>query len=187
MGRAGNRLWEALMVLNRVSLAAFGVMVLAWSGLSVAQQYRPTSFLSLDPTRAVLSPKPLGPATSFTPGPLDVRIDRGKDAAPSTAEFVVDPKIVPAATVHAENKPRANPRTNRPLEPRSGRSRPAGAWPMRARNGQHLHHAPRALVALARAKSDRSTGPRHQRFRSGPAEPAASATGSDSGADAILI
>ncbi|MGC1551588.1 MAG: hypothetical protein WA806_02275, partial [Bradyrhizobium sp.] len=79
------------MVLNRVWLAAFGAMVLAWSGVASAQQYRPDEFLKLDPSHAVLSPKPLGPATSFTPGPLDVTVDRGKDAAQTSAEFVVDP------------------------------------------------------------------------------------------------
>ena len=91
------------MVLNRVCLAALGVMVLAWSGLSAAQQYRPDEFLNLDLSQAVLSPKPLGPAASFAPGPPDVTIDRGKDAAPASAELMVDPKTVVTATVHAEN------------------------------------------------------------------------------------
>jgi hypothetical protein len=93
------------MVLNRVWLAALGVAVLAWSGLASAQQYRAGEFLNLDLSRAVLSPKPLGPAASFTPGPLDVTIDRGKDASQANAELVVDPKTVPTATVHAENAP----------------------------------------------------------------------------------
>ena len=78
---------------------------LAWSGLSAAQQYRADEYLKLDLARAVLSPKPLGPAESFTPGPLDVTIDRGKVACQSSAEMVIDPKTVPAATVHAENNP----------------------------------------------------------------------------------
>ena len=99
----GNRLWEASMVLNRVCFAAFGVMVLAWSGPSAAQQYRAGEFLNLDLSRAVLSPKPLGPAASFAPGPLDVTVDRGNNAAQAGAELLVDPKTVAAATVHAEN------------------------------------------------------------------------------------
>ena len=136
------------MVLNRVWLAAFGVMVLAWSGLSVAQQYQPDEFLNLDPTRAVLSPKPLGPATSFTPGPLDVRVDRSKDAAPSTAEFVVDPKIVPAATVHAENKPESKPE-NKSTARTALRTLASGRRMAHARAERSApHHAPRALVAL---------------------------------------
>ena len=57
------------MVLNRVWLAAIGVTALAWSGLSAAQQYRADEFLKLDLSRAVLSPKPLGPADKLHPGP----------------------------------------------------------------------------------------------------------------------
>src|ERR1700722_18240342 len=91
-GTGGNRLREALMVLNRVCFAAFGAMILAWSGLSVAQQYRPGEYLNLDLSRAVLSPKPLGPAASFAPGPLDVTVDRGNAAAQASAELVVDQK-----------------------------------------------------------------------------------------------
>jgi hypothetical protein len=128
------------MVLNRVWLAAFGLMVLAWSGFSAAQQYRPDEFLKLDPSLAVLSPKPLGPATSFTPGPLDVTVDRSKDAAQANAEFVVDPKTVPAATVHAENKST----TQTALRTAASGRRMAHARAERPAP----HHAPRALVAL---------------------------------------
>jgi hypothetical protein len=91
------------MVVNRVSFAAFGVMVLAWSGLSSAQQYRADEYLKLDLSQAVLSPKPLGPAASFAPGPLDVTVDRGNHAAQASAELAADPKAVAAATVHVEN------------------------------------------------------------------------------------
>lgn len=93
------------MVLNRVLLAAVGVMALAWSGLSVAQQYRADEYLKLDLSRAVLSPKPLGPVEGFTPGPLGVAIDRGTDTTHSNAELLVDPKAVPTVTVNAENAP----------------------------------------------------------------------------------
>ena len=51
--------------------------LLTWSGLAIADPYRPDEFLSLDLSRAVLSPKPLGPAGGFTPGPLDVKTDNG--------------------------------------------------------------------------------------------------------------
>jgi hypothetical protein len=74
------------MTNRHVWLAAIGVMGLAWSGLSAAQQYRPDEFLSLDLPSAVLSPKPLGPAATFTPGPLDVTIDRKTNAAQANAE-----------------------------------------------------------------------------------------------------
>src|ERR1700748_599002 len=93
------------MVLYRIWLAAIGLLALASSGPLAAQQYRADEFLNLDLSRAVLSPKPLGPAASFTPGPLDVTIDRGKDARQANAELLVDPKTVSTATVHAENTP----------------------------------------------------------------------------------
>ena len=127
------------MVLNRVWLAAIGVATLTWGGLASAQQYRADEFLSLDLSRAVLSPKPLGPAAGFTAGPLDVTIDRGKDASQVDAELVVGPKTVPTATVHAANT-----------------SAPATALKA-ATTAKHVAHArieqaparkPRALVAL---------------------------------------
>ena|ERR1700757_769002 len=126
------------MVLNRVWLAAIGMAVLAWSGVAVAQQYSADELLTLDLSHAVLSPKPLGPAASFTPGPLDVTIDRGK-AAQTNAEFVVDPKTVPTATVHAKttSTAKATPR------PTAAHTRVAHARVERA-----APHKPRALVAL---------------------------------------
>jgi hypothetical protein len=84
------------MIKRHVWLAAIGVMGLAWSGLSTAQQYRPDEFLSLDLPSAVLSPKPLGPAATFTPGPLDVTIDRGTNAAQANAEPAAEAKAEPA-------------------------------------------------------------------------------------------
>jgi hypothetical protein len=82
-----------------------GVAALVWSGIAAAQSYRPDDFLNLDLSKAVLSARPLGPATSFTPGPLDVTVDRGNNPAQANAELVVDPKTVPAETVHAASTP----------------------------------------------------------------------------------
>ena len=95
------------MVLKRILLAAtrlavLGVAALAWSGLAAAQSYSPGEFLNLDLAKAVLSPRPLGPATSFAPGPLDVTVDRD-DNARDNAQLVVDPKTVAVQTVHAES------------------------------------------------------------------------------------
>jgi hypothetical protein len=132
------------MVLNRVGLAAtglafLGMTALDWSGLASAQPYRAGEFLNLDLSRAVLSPKPLGPAASFTPGPLDVTIDRGKDAGQANAELVVDPKTVPVATVRAENP------SSTKVEPRSATF---AARVAHARVERAPAHKPRALVAL---------------------------------------
>src|SRR5579863_7993341 len=103
-----------MMVLNRVWLAATGLMflgvtALASSGLAAAQQYHAGEFLNLDLSRAVLSPKPLGPAASFAPGPLDVTIDRGNDAAQASAESVAEPKSEPKTVL--KSAPESEPKT----------------------------------------------------------------------------
>jgi hypothetical protein len=137
---ADNRLREALMGLNRVSLAAIGLTALVWSGVSAAQQYRAGEYLKLDLSNAVLSPKPLGPETSFTPGPLDVTIDRGKDVATTNTALVVDPKIVSAPAVHAESVST----TKTALKPVAS----ASTRVARASADRPSRNKPRTLVAL---------------------------------------
>jgi hypothetical protein len=127
------------MALRNVFIAGIGVAALAWSDPLVAQQYHAGEFLNLDLSSAVLSPKPLGPATSFTPGPLDVTVDHGNDATQAHAESVVGPKTVPAATVHVESKSA----TQTTLGTTASRKRVA-----HARAERSAPHAPRALVAL---------------------------------------
>jgi hypothetical protein len=109
------------MALKNVLAAIVCTTLLAWSAPSVADQYRAGDFLGLDLSSAVLSPKPLGPAASFVPGPLDVRIDRGGEGAQARVEPKADPAVrarvarvsVPVARVAAvrAEKPRAAART----------------------------------------------------------------------------
>jgi hypothetical protein len=127
------------MVLRNVFLTGIGVAALAWSDPSLAQQYRAGEFLNLDLSSAVLSPKPLGPATSFTPGPLDVTVDRGNDATQPNAESVVEPKTVPAATVHVERKSATQTTFG---------TAASGKRAAHARAERSAPHTPRALVAL---------------------------------------
>jgi len=82
------------MVLRNVFIATIAAIVLAWSGPSVADEYRADEFLSLDLSKAVLSPRPLGPAAGFTPGPLDVTVDRGSNRAQASAQPGAEPKVV---------------------------------------------------------------------------------------------
>ncbi len=63
------------MVPRHFFTAAICATLLAWSGPSIADQYRPGEFLSLDLSKAVLSPKPLGPATQFAPFPIEAGTD----------------------------------------------------------------------------------------------------------------
>jgi hypothetical protein len=80
------------MVPKTVFSAVIGVTLLGWSGLSVADEYRPGQFLNLDLSQAVLSPKPLGPPAQFVPGP----IEPGADPA-EVAQVSPEPKLAPAA------------------------------------------------------------------------------------------
>jgi hypothetical protein len=137
------------MVLNRVCFAAFGVMMLAWSGLSAAQQYRPGEYLTLDLSRAVLSPKPLGPAAGFAPGPLDVTVDRGNNAAQTSAELVIDPKPVPIATVRVESNSTTKNFTTKNLTSKTAiRTAALGLRAAHASAERSASHKPHALLAL---------------------------------------
>jgi hypothetical protein len=82
------------MVLKNVFAAIICTTLLARSGLAVADEYRPDEFLGLDLSRAVLSPKPLGPPAQFVPVQLEARTDRGSEAAPAREEAKAEPKIV---------------------------------------------------------------------------------------------
>ena len=128
------------MAVRRISMIAIGAAALVWGGLSAAQQYRPDEFLSLDLSRAVLSPTPLGPAETFKPGPLDVTVDRESNAAHANAELLIEPKAVPAATFHAGHKSATRTAPKRAASgPRVANARVERPTPPRA---------PRALVAL---------------------------------------
>ena len=81
------------MVLRHVFIALGCATVLASSGPSVADEYRPDEFLGLDLSKVVLSPKPLGPSAQFVPGPLDVQVDRGSEAAQAGAEPKAEPTV----------------------------------------------------------------------------------------------
>src|SRR6476659_2766501 len=58
---------EASMILKSAFIAAVCTGVLALSGQALADDYRPDEFLGLDLSKAVLSPKRLGPPTQFAP------------------------------------------------------------------------------------------------------------------------
>jgi len=82
------------MVLKNVFAAIICATLLAWSGRSIADEYRPDEFLGLDLSKAVLSPKRLGPASQFVPVPVEARTDSGSQPAQARAEPKADPKIV---------------------------------------------------------------------------------------------
>jgi hypothetical protein len=87
------------MVLKNLLLAVIFAALLALSGPSAADEYRPDEFLGLDLSRAVLSPKPLGPAAEFAPVPVEVRADRGGEGARAQMEPKTEPKAEPRIAV----------------------------------------------------------------------------------------
>jgi hypothetical protein len=105
------RISEASMVLRNIFGAIICATMLAWSGLSIADEYRPDEFLSLDLSKAVLSPRPLGPASGFAPGPLDVTADRASEGAQARTEPNGEPKVVIHNTrvVHLRAEPPRHP------------------------------------------------------------------------------
>jgi hypothetical protein len=115
------------MVPRNLFIAMICAGVLTWSGLARADEYRPDEFLHLDLSKAVLSPKPLGPASGFTQGPLDVKADNSGAGAQANTETAnaqpanaqpanAEPKTTPTITVHKTQivhaeKPRGSTRT----------------------------------------------------------------------------
>src|SRR6266581_1724440 len=79
------------MVRQKICPALVGAALLLACGSSKATEYRADEFLGLDLSQAVLSPKPLGPATEFAPVPVQARGDLAKNdhavgAVPMRAE-----------------------------------------------------------------------------------------------------
>jgi hypothetical protein len=70
------------LVLKAVSAAAVAAIVLAWGGAVLADNYKPDEFLGLDLSKALLSPKRLGPAAHFAPVPVEARSDAQVRAEP---------------------------------------------------------------------------------------------------------
>ena len=80
------------MVLKQVSVAIVCTVLLTSSGFVMADEYRPDEYFGLDLSRAVLSPRPLGPATEFAPVALEAKTDRDSEDVQATDE--------PKAVVH---------------------------------------------------------------------------------------
>ena len=102
------------MVPKNLCTALICVTLLALGSGAVADEYRPDEFLSLDLSKAVLSPKPLGPTATFTPVPLEARADRPSQASQARVEPKVEPRIAasrPTVTQARVEKPRGAPRT----------------------------------------------------------------------------
>jgi hypothetical protein len=92
------------MVLKSAFVAAVCVGLLALARPAAADEYRPSEFLNLDLSKAVLSPKRLGPETQFAP----VGVEAKTDGAQTEADTSVWP-APPARKVHVARTHVAKP------------------------------------------------------------------------------
>jgi hypothetical protein len=74
------------MGLKPVVPALVGAMLLAAASAAMADGYRADEFLGLDLSKAVLSPKPLGPPASFAPVAVEARSDTRNDVKSDRSE-----------------------------------------------------------------------------------------------------
>ncbi|MHC2621443.1 hypothetical protein ACVIW2_003475 [Bradyrhizobium huanghuaihaiense] len=99
------------MVLKSVPLAVAVALVVAWGGVARADDYKPDEYFGLDLSKAVLSPKRLGPETQFAPVALEAK---GGNEAQARIEPMDVPKKIAAERVHAPEPKVAHTRSTQP-------------------------------------------------------------------------
>jgi hypothetical protein len=100
------------MVLKNVVPALLGAALLAGSGATAAE-YRADEFLSLDLSKAVLSPNPLGPPAQFGPVQVEAKSDSKSDSKSEDAAEAAPAPVAPspqARKVAVERVSVAHPR-----------------------------------------------------------------------------
>jgi len=102
------------MILKNVFIAMLCTTLLAWSGLSMADEYRPDEFLGLDLSKAVLSPKRLGPASEFAPVAVEARTDPGSEGAQARVEPKAHAKSVASRNIVVPGTTLAHMRAKKP-------------------------------------------------------------------------
>jgi hypothetical protein len=96
------------MVLKQLVPALVAAALVAGGSVAFADEYRPSEFLGLDLSRAVLSPKLLGPPTQFAPVAVEAKSDVKGDAKSDTSSeanwarnaLKTEPKKVAVENVH---------------------------------------------------------------------------------------
>ena len=90
------------MVLKKMYAVMMCAALTAWNSAARSDAYRPDEFLRLDLSAAVLSPKPLGPASGFVPAAVDAKAPEAK-APQVKAPEATAPQA--GATPASENPP----------------------------------------------------------------------------------
>ena len=120
------------MVLKSVCFGLATALMLAWGGLASASDYKPDDYLGLDLSKAILSPKRLGPASEFAPVAVEARGEAPKVIATERVH-VPAPKVAhakPAPHRGAARTKLAHRHTN-PLDAQAMDTR-IQTWPCRA-------------------------------------------------------
>jgi len=103
------------MVLKQLVPVLVAAALLAGGSVASADEYRASEFLGLDLSKAVLSPKPLGPPTQFAPVAVeaksdirsDVRGDNTSEASWARNALKTEPKKIAVQSVHVAHARRA--------------------------------------------------------------------------------
>ena len=99
------------MVLRYMVAIAAGAILAITTVSARAAEYQPGEYFSLDLSKAVLSPRPLGPTARFEPVPVEANADRARIAA--RPDLGGDPRTVATTRVHIA-KPRVAVQAVRP-------------------------------------------------------------------------
>jgi hypothetical protein len=122
------------MVLKGVFAAVVAVALLG-SSASMADAYKPDEFLSLDLSKAALSPKLLGPSARFEPVPVEARADSQRPRVHASAVPKAAAKIrvahVRAEQRHTPARTRLARRHSNPLDAQAFDMR-IQVWPCRS-------------------------------------------------------
>jgi hypothetical protein len=95
------------MFLKNICLVVLGALLLTTGG-TLAAEYRPDDFLTLDLPKAVLSPTPLGPRNHFVPMPLEAKGDSRSDAkgnGKTKDGYASQARVTPERTARRHDKP----------------------------------------------------------------------------------
>jgi hypothetical protein len=93
------------MVLKNAFAAVLCTGLLMLGGPALADEYRAGELLGMDLSKALLSPKRLGPETEFAPVPIEARTDRKQVKTERViVPMVAEPKVVERKTREAQGR-----------------------------------------------------------------------------------